>query len=175
MSTPNKIIPFQTILDAKIDHISGMTMKEVSIKHNLSITTLEDRFARIDAITSSTLPAITTEQKIISEALSDHLKPIKEQLSLKSLDIIRLADDLVEQKLKNNTEDITIKDAIKASEAFSNRLAHLTGIEEAPAQQNNNDKTVVNTYIQNIFNRLIPEEKQKEKEQPIDITPNEMV
>lgn len=151
---PNKIVPFQKIVDAKVDYLSGMSFKKISEKHNLPINILKDRLERIDNVLESNLPALSTERKLISEALSEKLKPIKEELSLKSLEIVRKADEIILNRLLSSPDDVDTKDILKASDQHSSRLARITGLEEDPSAGSdpNLRSKVVNTYIQNIFN-----------------------
>lgn len=151
---PNKKVPFQTIIDAKIDEISGMSQKKISKKHKIAPTILKDRLERIDNVLESRLPALSVERQIISEALSEKLKPIKEELSLKSLEIIRKADEIIYQRLTTEPDEITTKDVLRASDIHSSRLARITGIEEDPGAGTdpNARAKIVNTYVQNIFN-----------------------
>jgi hypothetical protein len=154
VTKPRIKIPFNTILDAKIDLIQGMSASDVSLKHGVSKTILDDRIARVDEISNSTLPALSVERAIISEALADRLKPIKEELSLKSLEIVREADKIVLERLMINPDDLSTKDVLRASEAHSARLARITGLEEDPTA-GGDDPTLraknVNVFIQNIF------------------------
>jgi len=151
---PKKKIPFQTIIDAKIDEISGMNQKKIAKKHKIAPTILKDRLERIDSVLNSSLPALSVERQLISEALSEKLKPIKEELSLKSLEIIRKADDIIYQRLVTEPDEMKTADILKASDQYSSRFARITGMEEAPnAGSDPNARTrVVNTFVQNIFN-----------------------
>lgn len=154
-TTPNKIIPFQTILDARIDILAGMSPTAAAKKNGLSVKVMQDRLARIDEITTSNLPALSTDQKIISEALSDKMKPIKEELSLKSLEIVREADKIILDRLKTQPEEVSTKDVLRASESHSGRFARITGFEEDPTAGNNGDEKIriknVNVFIDNTF------------------------
>jgi hypothetical protein len=151
--TPTKRVPFQSIVDAKIDILSGSSISEASKKHGISKTLLKDRLERIDEVLESDLPALTTERQLISQALSDKLKPIKEELSMKSLEILKKADDIILDRLANAPDDMDTKDVLKASDQHSARLARITGIEEDPGAGTdpNARAKVINTFVQNIF------------------------
>lgn len=154
ITKPSKKIPFQTIIDAKIDELSGMSKTKISKKHKIAPAILKDRLERIDNVLESTLPSLSVERKLISEALSDKLRPIKEELSLKSLEIVRKADNIIYERLTSNPDDVDTKDVLKASEMHASRLARITGIEEDPTAgyDPNARSRVVNTFVQNIFN-----------------------
>lgn len=165
-NVPQKKIPLQSILDAKVDYLSGMTIKEVSSKHKISVSVLKDRFSRIDEISESNLPALSMERKIISDALSNHLKPIKEELSMASYEIVKAADSLVLERILNEPEDVSTKDLLRASDSHSQRLARITGMEEDPLAGKPKDPARANIMIQNIFNRILPKNVVNEENNP---------
>ena len=119
----------------------------------MSPSVLKDRLERIDEVLESNLPTLSTERQLISQALSEKLKPIKEELSMKSLEILRQADDIILNRLITNPDDMDTKDVLKASDQHSSRLARITGMEEDPSAgaDPNARAKVINTFVQNIF------------------------
>lgn len=173
---PAKLIPFQKILDAKIAILNGKSEAQAAKELSLTVLTMRDRIARLDEVMSSNTPALTVERQIISEALSDKLKPIKEELSLKSLEIIRKADQIVLERLQLSPEDVSTKDVLRAAEQHSQRLARITGLEEAPevdpaSAAIDRAKTInvfVNTTFKNHLDKLKDERKTTNT---VDLTP----
>lgn len=151
---PVKMVPLQKLLDAKIRLLGGESVKDVSKDLNISPNVLDDRLRRIDELSGSTLPALSVERKIISEAISNHLRPIKEELSLNSLEIVRKADEIILNKLNIEGESLELRDVLKASDSHEARLARITGLEEHPEQGSNpiqDRNNRVSIFIQNMF------------------------
>jgi len=180
MSTkPNKKVPFQSLIDAKVDILSGMSKAKASKKHGISVKILEDRLERIDNTLESKLPALSVERQLISDALSEKLRPIKEELSMKSLEILRKADEIILNRLQTDAEAMDTKDILKASDQHSSRLARITGMEEDPGAGTdpNARSKVVNTFVQNIFHnhtKKLEEDRGKINDTsptPIDVEP----
>lgn len=143
------------LLDANIRLLAGESIKVVSKDVGLSEHVLKDRLRRINEFKSSTIPALSMDQQIISESLSEHLKPIKESLSLNSLEIVRRADELTLQKLNETPlEDLKLKDLVTTADSHESRLARITGLEDHPDQGANSSKERVNrisVFVENMF------------------------
>ena len=174
ITTPSKKIPFQSLVDAKIDVISGMSLTAASEKHGIRPAVLKDRLERVDAVLESNIPSLSVDRHIITDALSEKMKPIKEELSLKSLDIVREADKIVLERLKENPDEISTKDVLRASAEHSSRLARITGMEEDPNAGIPGDEALrnrnINIFVQNIVNGH-KEKLEKEREHVNDTTP----
>lgn len=149
-----KIVPLSVLVDVEIDKIQGMNDVQISKKHNINTGILDNRRAKLGVIVSSTGDTMALERKIISDVISDRLKPIKEELAVKSLEIIRKADNLIGDRLLNEPKGIKMKDLISISDVHSKRLARITGIEEDPGAGDDSPERArfVNNYTQNIFN-----------------------
>lgn len=149
-----KPIKLEDLADAYTEYLSGESLAAVCRKYKIPQKAFKDRLGRISAVMDSKVPALAMERKLISDVLSAHLKPIKEELAVKSLSILREADNLVEKKLKEEGTSTDLKDLIKAADSYSNRLARITGIEEfpqVPQDQTADRNQRVNNFVQNIF------------------------
>ena len=148
-------IPFSTIFSAYVDKISGMTNKEISEKYSISQPSITRRIEILTKFMNDNTPALSKEREIISQALSENMKPIKEEIAVKALEIIKKADDLVSEKLTTEGPSLELKDIVKTADSYSSRFARLTGVEDFPAlgKDTAQERTkIVNTYVQNIFN-----------------------
>lgn len=150
---PKRKLQIQDLLNAKIRIMSGELIASVAKDLNTSATILQDRVDRLDDISESSLPALSMERRIISETLSEHLKPIKEELSVKAYEIVRRADEIVLNKLNAEGESLELKDVVKVADSYEGRFARITGIEEHPGQGSSGQDraTRVNVYIENMF------------------------
>jgi len=169
---PTTPVPFQAVFDASVDIISGKSLSASAKKQGISPGILADRITRIEEVSNSNLQTMSLERKIISEALTTRLKPLKEELSLKSLDIIRKADSIILSRLTSDSDEMKTSDVLKASEVHAGRFARITGIEEDPdGGVDAGDRTkFINHVTQNIFN--IHKEKLEDQRTKVnDITP----
>jgi len=150
----SKTIPINALVDVEVEKIQGVPMSKIAKRHNVSTSFLTKRTGNLSEVMSSASPTMEFERKIISEAISDRLKPIKEDLAVKSLEIIKKTDDIVAGRLSNNPDLIKTKDLISISDTYSRRLARLTGLEESPEELDTGASRtkIVNSYVQNIFN-----------------------
>lgn len=150
----SKSIPINTLVEVAVDRIQGLPMSQIAKKHNVSTSFLTKRTGNLSEVMSSTSPTMEFERKIISDAISERLKPIKADLAVKSLEIIKKTDDIVAERLSDDPESIKTKDLISISDTYSRRLARLTGIEESPEEVDTGASRtkIVNSYVQNIFN-----------------------
>ena len=141
-----------TIVQAKADELVGLGTRGLKKKYGIGKKDLSVRIEAMNQILTSDSPNLSVERQIISEAISDRLKPIKEELAVKSLEIVRMADEEVVERLKT-PELLKEKDLISISDTYSKRLSRLTGIEEDPGAGEDTDKRVknVNVFVQNIF------------------------
>lgn len=147
-------IKFSTIVEAQADMVIGSSEKELKSKHGLSKKKITTAAAKINSIMASNDPALSLERKIISEAITDRLKPIKEELAVKSLEIVRRADEELLNRLET-PELVKTNEMISISDTFSKRLSRLTGIEEDPTAGENPENLRsknVNIFVQNIIN-----------------------
>jgi len=144
---------FSTIIEAQADVLVGATDKEIKDKHGISKASLVKKTAKINEIISSDSQSISLEKKIISEAISDRLAPIKTELATKSLEIIRKTDDEILNRLEKCPELIKEKDLVSMSDTYSKRLSRLTALDEDPDSGRPTDSRVkvANVFIQNIF------------------------
>lgn len=154
MEKKRKSIPLTVLVDAEIDKIQGMSDAAIAKKNGVARGALKKRQEKLSVIIESTSPMMEFERKIISDVISDRLKPIKEELALKSLEIVRQADGIVVERLTNQPKKIKMKDLISISDTHSKRLARITGIEEDPGAGTDTPERTkfINTYTQNIFN-----------------------
>lgn len=152
MRTKKEKIKFSTIVAAQAENLIGASDAKLKQKFGISKKKLESTALKLNEIVSSNSPNLTLEKKIISEAISDHLKPIKEELALKSLEIIRKADEVLLQRL-DSPEIIRTGEMVGVSDVYSKRLARLTGIEEDPnaGKEPEERSKNVNIFVQNIF------------------------
>ncbi len=152
MKTKKEKIKFSTIVQAQAENLIGISDTKLKQKFGISKKKLESTALKLNEIVSSNSPNLTLEKKIISEAISDHLKPIKEELAIKSLEIIRKVDEVLLQRL-DTPEIIRTGEMVGVSDIYSKRLARLTGIEEDPnAGKEPEQRTKnVNIFVQNIF------------------------
>lgn len=176
--SPKKLIPLSSIVQANMDiAILGKTKEEAERTNHLPKGTIENVNAKIGEIITSDDPNMALQRQIISEALTDRLKPIKEELSFKSLELAKKADLIIEERLENRPDMISDKNLLAISDIHSKRLARLTGIEEDP-YAGNNDKDernkTVNIMVQNIFQghkERLERERAGINYNPIDIDP----
>jgi len=156
---PQKLIPLQKILDARIRILGGESESSVAKDLKISVSTLQDRMERLDEIEASSLPALTVDQRIINETISDHLRPIKLELSTNALEIVRKADKLIKERLDREGDSIGVKDLVKTADSFEGRLARIVPIEELPEAgpvDQQKRRTVINNFVhQNIINQHI--------------------
>ncbi len=147
-------IKFDDLLNAYTEYLAGESLTAVCKKYKMTANAFKDRLGRINAVMESNVPTLAIERKLISDVLTNHLKPLKEEIALKSLSILREADNLVENKLKTEGQSVDLKDLVKTADSYSNRLARITGIEEYPQipQDNTEDRSKrINNFVQNIF------------------------
>lgn len=151
----NRKPTLSSLLDANIRVLAGEPKKKVAKDLQLTVPVMEDRLARLEEVSESTLPAIGLERQIISEALSEHLKPIKEALSLKALEIVKRADDLTLEKLNvTPIGDLKLPDIVKTADSYESRLARITGLEEHPDQgsgQSQDKAKRISIFVENMF------------------------
>lgn len=168
-------IKLQTIIDAELEILGGVDLKDVAKKYGIKPKQFNQSIERVSEIMNSDAPELALERKIISEALTEKMKPIKEQLALKSLEIINEADKLISDRMKSDPDQVKTKDLVNISDNHSKRLARITGMEEDPNAGTDNDKTrvkKVNIFIQNIFgNHKEKLEKERDKVNDIELTP----
>jgi hypothetical protein len=143
------------LVNAQIDYYAGATEKEIKSKYGISKSRLASTTTKINEILASDSDSTSFERKIISEALSDKLRPIKEEISLKSLEIIRKTDEEVSKRL-DSPEGEEMKDLVKVSDIYSRRLARITGMEEDPSAGEVDPLArakTVNVFINNVFQK----------------------
>jgi hypothetical protein len=149
----NTPIKSETIIDAKLDQLAGLSDKEIAAKNGVSPARLNKAILRVDEVMNDKTELFSVERQIIKEAISDRLMPLKEELAIKSLEILRKADIIVSDRL-DAPELISTKEALKISDTHSRRLARIVGLEEDPnaggADPEERAKTV-NIFVQNIF------------------------
>ncbi len=150
----NAVPKFSTIVQAQADVITGSTDKEIKKKYGISKTSLKLKTAKINEIMASDLPETSLEKKIISEAISERLEPIKTELAVKSLEIIRKTDNEIINRLNKAPDLIKSGELINMSDIFSKRLSRLTGLDEDPdagidVEKNRNKN--INVFVQNII------------------------
>lgn len=171
-----KKVPFQSLIDAQMSIITGSTPAQAAKEVGMPTKLMEDRLSRVNEVLSSNTPALTVERQLISEALSDKLKPIKEELAIKSLEIIREADKIVLQRLQGQPEELKMKDVLKASEQHSQRIARITGLEEDPevdpSKAGLDRAKTINFFVNNTFkNHLDKLKEERVTTNTIDVTP----
>jgi hypothetical protein len=154
MENKRKKINFSTIVEAQADSLVGTSNKSLKDKYGVSKRRIDVASQKINEIIGSDSPGLTLERKIISEAITDRLKPIKEELAVKSLEIIRKTDEELLNRL-DTPELIKTNEMVSISDTFSKRFARLTGIEEDPNGGENpidSRNKNVNIFVQNIIN-----------------------
>lgn len=167
-------IKIETIIEAELDSVAGLTPRQIKEKHGVSARDLNKAKERISEVMDSTLPILSVDRKIISEAITDRLRPIKEDLAVKSLEIIKKADDLIVDRMTSTPEDVKTKDLITISDTHSKRLARIVGIEEDPDGGGDGDPNKraknINVFIENAF--MGHNEKLKRERETINATPD---
>lgn len=164
-------IPLSVLVEAQADIIGGLPPAQAAKRHGLRPKALEQATERVGLIMSSDSPLMSVERQIISEAITDRLKPIKEELALKSLEIIRKADQELSNRL-SEPETLKTRDILSISDIHSKRLARITGMEEDPnaGGDDPNARTKnVNIFVKNIF-KGHKDKLEKEREQVNDTT-----
>lgn len=144
---------FDAIVEAYIRYLGGEALSKIGKDLKLSQDVLEDRFKRLDLASNSKLPSLSMERQLINEVLSDKLKPIKEELSVRAVEILREADDIIITKLRNERDSLKLSDLVKAADSYEGRLARITGLEEDPSQgpDRNDRNNRVNIFIKELF------------------------
>lgn len=150
-----KIHPLSSVVQANLDVIvQGKTPEQAEKDNELPKGTLHNVDAKVGELLESTDPNTALQRRIISEALTDRLKPIKEDLSVKSLELTQKADSVLAERLENSAGMISDKNLLAISDIHSKRLARLTGIEEDPTagyDDSSSRAKTVNIMVQNIF------------------------
>jgi hypothetical protein len=142
-----------TVVEAQADIITGATNKEIKDRYGVSKSSVALKTAKINEIINSDMSEDSLEKRIITEAISDRLKPIKSELATKSLEIIRKTDDELLYRLENQAGLIDEKVLVNISDTFSKRLSRLVALDEDPnagIPVDSRNKTT-NVFIQNIF------------------------
>lgn len=150
-----KIHPLSSVVQANLDVIvQGKTPEQAEKDNELPKGTLHNVDAKVGELLESTDPNTALQRRIISEALTDRLKPIKEDLSVKSLELTQKADSILAERLEKSAGMISDKNLLAISDVHSKRLARLTGIEEDPTAGHDDSSLrakTVNIMVQNIF------------------------
>lgn len=150
-----KIHPLSSVVQANLDVIvQGKTPEQAEKDNELPKGTLHNVDAKVGELLESTNPNTALQRRIISEALTDRLKPIKEDLSVKSLELTNKADTILAERLEKSAGMISDKNLLAISDIHSKRLARLTGIEEDPTAGHDDSSLrakTVNIMVQNIF------------------------
>lgn len=148
-------IPFETVVRAKADLLSGEPKIKTLNKYNISEKRLTKASEAIGQIIASDDPNFALEKEIIESALSAKLKPIKARLAAKSLEILDEADKLTLERLKDPIRPMKTKDILSISDIHSKRFARITGLEEDPTGGLNPDekRKTVNIFVQTMINR----------------------
>jgi len=150
-----KIHPLSSVVQANLDVIvQGKTPEQAEKDNELPKGTLHNVDAKVGELLESTDPNTALQRRIISEALTDRLKPIKEDLSVKSLELTQKADSVLAERLEKSAGMISDKNLLAISDVHSKRLARLTGIEEDPTAGHDDSSLrakTVNIMVQNIF------------------------
>lgn len=172
----SKPIPINDLVNAQVAMISGEPISSVARSLKVPKAKLTSATERVGEIMISTGPALAMERQIISEVLSEHLKPIKEDLAVESLKIIKEADKITVERLTNEPGSIKMKDLIAISDTHSKRLARLTGLEEDPEgggdRADAERRKGASVFIQNIFQGHQEKlEKERETVNSTDLTP----
>lgn len=148
----SKEIPIDALIESELGKINGLSSRAIHKITNVPAKAIAAVQGRVSEVMASNSPELAFERQIISEAITDRLKPLKEELALKSLEIVRVADDLLLDEL--NSGMMKTKDVIRVSDSHSKRLARIVGLEEDPGagggDPNEANKTV-NIYIKNMF------------------------
>ena len=147
--------PLSSVVQANLDVIiQGKTPEQAEKDNELPKGTLHKVDAKVGELMQSTDPNTALQRRIISEALTDRLKPIKEDLSVKSLELTQKADNILAERLEKSAGMISDKNLLAISDIHSKRLARLTGLEEDPTAGNDDPSLrakTVNIMVQNIF------------------------
>lgn len=147
--------PLSSVVQANLDVIvQGKTPEQAEKDNELPKGTLHKVDAKVGELMQSTDPSTALQRRIISEALTDRLKPIKEDLSVKSLELTQKADNILAERLEKSAGMISDKNLLAISDIHSKRLARLTGLEEDPTAGKDDPSLrakTVNIMVQNIF------------------------
>lgn len=147
--------PLSSVVQANLDVIvQGKTPEQAERDNELPKGTLHKVDAKVGELMQSTDPNTALQRRIISEALTDRLKPIKEDLSVKSLELTQKADNILAERLEKSAGMISDKNLLAISDIHSKRLARLTGLEEDPTAGDDDPSLrakTVNIMVQNIF------------------------
>jgi len=147
--------PLSSIVQANIDVlVDGKTPEQAEKDNELPKGTLHRVDVKVGELMQTTDSDHELQRRIISLALTDRLKPIKEDLSVKSLELTQKADNIMGERLESASDKIATKDLIAISDIHSKRLARLTGIEEDSTGGQDDLITrskTINIMVQNIF------------------------
>lgn len=150
----NNELTIQQIIDAKMAIINGRAIKDIAKDMEVSAKFLKTTLSRIDGIYASNLPALKADQEIIKATIMDKLEPLRDELSDKSVQITRIADNRLIKVLEDPKSRIFAKDLATISDTHSKRFERLTGIDK-DKDAGDRGPAEMSPRIVQIFNRFL--------------------